>query len=89
MNDYAVDAYVADQDLEGVLNERDRQGYVIWRMFRNEPSRGGTENTTIIWKTIMRVVADTESTYPLERDAAPYPIAPGQKFTQTKYNDQW
>jgi hypothetical protein len=47
---FAVEAYLEDENLEKELNRYTKNGFKIGKWFRNEPTRGGTENSTIVFK---------------------------------------
>jgi len=49
MKKWAVEKWIRDQDLEGVLN---KDGYEPYRMFRNGASWGAPETTTIVFKRV-------------------------------------
>jgi hypothetical protein len=47
---YHVLAYVADDELEEKLNDREAAGWKIYRWDRNKENRAGVENSTITFR---------------------------------------
>lgn len=50
MKTYKTKQFIADQELEDVLNQQADNGYDVFRMFRNQTSHSGIETTTIVFK---------------------------------------